>query len=123
MSDNNVINWFEIAATDLERAIAFYSKVFDFEMAPFEMPGALMAFFPMPSGGTGGALVKSPENTPSMDGSLVYFNAENRMDTLLERIEQNGGAVVMPRTSIGEHGFIAMFRDTEGNRVALHSPA
>ncbi len=123
MSDKNVINWFEIAATDMDRAMAFYSKVFDFEMAPFDMQGSLMSFFPMPEGGTGGALIKSPENTPSMDGSLVYFNAEDRMDTLLERIEANGGAVVMPRTSIGEHGFIAMFRDSEGNRVALHSPA
>jgi predicted enzyme related to lactoylglutathione lyase len=29
--------------------------------------------------------------------------------------------VVKPRTAIGEHGFIAIVKDTEGNGVGLHS--
>ena len=32
-----------------------------------------------------------------------------------------GGATLMPKTGIGEHGYIAHFQDCEGNRVALHS--
>jgi predicted enzyme related to lactoylglutathione lyase len=28
----------------------------------------------------------------------------------------------MPKTDIGDPGFIAVLRDTEGNSVALHSP-
>ncbi len=35
-------------------------------------------------------------------------------------VNGNGGKTLMPRTSIGDHGFIAHFEDTEGNRVALH---
>ena len=38
----------------------------------------------------------------------------------LESIGSNGGNTLMPRLAIGEHGFIAHFEDTEGNRVALH---
>ncbi|CAM2011097.1 VOC family protein [Acanthopleuribacter pedis] len=123
MSEQLVISWFEIPATDINRAAAWYGKIFDYELSPFDMQGQIMAFFPMSEGTTGGALIQSSEHEPSMQGSLVYLNAGDRMDTLLERIAESEGEVLMPRTSIGEHGFIAMFKDTEGNRVALHSPA
>jgi len=36
-------------------------------------------------------------------------------------IERGGGKPLMPKTSIGEGGFIASFTDCEGNRVALHA--
>jgi len=32
------------------------------------------------------------------------------------------GSVVLPKTDIGESGFIALVRDTEGNVVGLHAP-
>lgn len=121
MSEQSVISWFEIPTVDIQRAAAWYSTIFEIEMAPFEMGDTTMAFFPMVEGTTGGALVQAPQMKPSMDGSLVYLNAKDQMETLLGRIAENGGQVIMPRTSIGEHGFIAMFGDCEGNRVALHS--
>ena len=34
-----------------------------------------------------------------------------------------GGEVLLPKTSVGEHGFCAWLRDSEGNRVGLHSLA
>jgi predicted enzyme related to lactoylglutathione lyase len=43
------------------------------------------------------------------------------LGTPLSRVEAAGGSVVMPKTSIGENGYMAIFLDTEGNRVALHS--
>ncbi|MDX2360880.1 MAG: hypothetical protein QNK23_08745 [Crocinitomicaceae bacterium] len=44
------------------------------------------------------------------------------MDVIIERIEGAGGQVVMPKTQISpEIGFMALFTDTEGNRVGLHS--
>ena len=48
-------------------------------------------------------------------------NAEGRLDAIVGRVEQAGGKVEQPKTSIGEHGFIALIRDTEGNVVGLHS--
>jgi uncharacterized protein len=119
---NNPVSWFEIAATDLERAKVFYSKVFDHEMQFIDMPGAPM--YMMMAGddapGSGGALVQSENNTPSSDGSIIYFSCE---DVAIEaaKIEPAGGTLIMPKESIGEFGFIAMFIDTEGNRIGLHS--
>ncbi len=40
---------------------------------------------------------------------------------ILERIKQNDGKVLLPKTSIGEYGFVANFEDSEGNKVSLHS--
>jgi predicted enzyme related to lactoylglutathione lyase len=51
---------------------------------------------------------------------LVYFSVPD-IEAVLERIKQNGGKVLLTKTSIGEYGFVANFEDTEGNKVALHS--
>ena len=39
----------------------------------------------------------------------------------LAKVNANGGQTLMPKTSIGEYGYIAHFQDCEGNRVALHA--
>lgn len=51
-------------------------------------------------------------------GRLVYCED---VGNELGRVEHSGGKVLMPKTSIGENGFIAHFMDTEGNRIGLHS--
>jgi len=51
---SNVINWFEIPANDINRAIKFYTNVLGGEMQPMEMMGIKMAFLPMDGEGVGG---------------------------------------------------------------------
>lgn len=119
---SNPVNWFEIATEDLERAKDFYGKVFDIEFQFVDMPDSPMYMFngnPEAPNALG-ALVKSEQNRPSGDGTIVYFECEN-LSTEESRIESNGGRVVLPKMSIGEFGFIAQFIDTEGNRIGLHS--
>ncbi len=58
---------------------------------------------------------------PSMDGSRIYLHTKN-IDETLQLVVANGGRVEYPKTSIGELGWVAEFVDTEGNRIALHSP-
>lgn len=67
----------------------------------------------------GATLRELMRRRPSHDGSLVYLNVD-KIDLTLEAINSTGGKTLMPKMSIGEHGFIAHFEDTEGNRVALH---
>jgi predicted enzyme related to lactoylglutathione lyase len=52
---------------------------------------------------------------------LIYLDAGEDLTPVLGRVEPAGGKVVVPKTSIGEHGAIAVFIDSEGNRVGLHS--
>ncbi len=124
-SHANPVNWFEIPTSDLGRAKEFYQTVLSVELTDSEMGPNKMAWFPMEMGAAGatGTLIQGDGYTPSHDGSLVYLHVD-QIDPTLELINNNGGKTLMPRLDIGQHGFIAHFEDTEGNRVALHeSPA
>jgi hypothetical protein len=117
----NALNWFEIPVTDVARAKKFYETVFDIEMEQIEMMGTQMLMFPSQSPKSGGALVKSPDHKPSTEGSVIYLNGNPNLQLVLDRIESAGGKVTMPKTSIGENGYMGFFLDTEGNLVGLHS--
>ncbi len=119
----NAINWFEIPATNIVRAKMFYEQIFEIKMEEMEMPGMKYAMFPFDpmQGKVAGGLAQSPMHTPSMTGSIIYLNANPDLQNVLNRIEKAGGKITMPKTSIGENGFMAFFTDTEGNNMALHS--
>ena len=119
----NVITWFEIPAKNFERACKFYSTLLDGDIHAMDMPaGGKMGFLPgsVPDA-VGGAVVQSEGYEPSTKGSVVYLNGGKDLSLLLGKVEKAGGKILMPKTAIGENGFIAQFTDTEGNRVALHS--
>jgi hypothetical protein len=53
---------------------------------------------------------------------MVYLNANPDVQPILDRIEAAGGKIIVPKTEISpEHGHMAVFIDSEGNRMALHS--
>lgn len=120
----NAISWFEIPVSDFDRAKAFYEEVFDSKMEVMSMEemGMTMAMFPADmENGTGGAIAFGPGYEPSQQGVLVYLNGGEDLSARLGRVEKAGGKVIVPKTSIGENGFMGQFSDTEGNRVAFHS--
>lgn len=118
----NALNWFEIPVTDVARAKKFYETIFDIEMQVVEMMGMEMAMFPSQSPKSSGALVKSSNHTPSATGSVIYLNGNPDLQQVLDRIENAGGKITMPKTNIDpETGNMAFIMDTEGNLVGLHS--
>ena len=118
----NPINWFEIPASNLERAKTFYEKTLGIQMRLIELGGFRMAWFPMAEGAVGaaGALMEAESYVPSYDGTMVYFSVEE-IEKVLNRASERGGKVISEKTSIGEFGFVGHFEDTEGNRVGLRS--
>jgi predicted enzyme related to lactoylglutathione lyase len=117
------VSWFEIPVYQLERAKAFYDHLYGIVMETSVAGDYCMAFFPA-SGGVGGALVQGPGCVPSDTGPLIYLNAGQDLDGMLERVEPGGGRVIMGRTLISEGaGWFALFIDSEGNRLALHQAA
>ena len=119
--------WFEIPTVDFGRAIKFYEAVFGYTLHQMDMPGGKCAFFPCDmQGGVGGHLwhgedPTNPPNKPSATGPQIFLNADGHMDAVIGRIGAAGGKVILPKTSIGQHGYIATFLDSEGNRLSLHS--
>lgn len=122
-AQENALNWFEIAATDIKRAKKFYETVFDIQMEESEMMGMKMATFPFDMNGkVSGALVQAEMYAPSADGAKIYLNGNPDLQTALSKVEKAGGKVQMPKTKITEEiGFMAFFTDSEGNTVGLHS--
>jgi uncharacterized protein len=119
----NSLNWFEIPALDLARSKAFYEAIFSFEMDTHEMDGTKMAFFPMSpgSGKVNGGIAQGDSYKPSMEGTIVYLNADPDLSTVADKVEAAGGKVLVPKMNIGENGFVAFIMDTEGNKIGIHS--
>tara|TARA_R110002051_G_scaffold10001_1_gene37901 strand:+ start:24741 stop:25106 length:366 start_codon:yes stop_codon:yes gene_type:complete len=117
------INWFEIPVSDMERAIAFYQTVFAIEIKKQEFGEVVMGQFPPNSqeGAATGALMMYPSYIPSEEGALLYFDSAD-IHTELNRVVDAGGKIQREKTLIApEHGYMAVFTDSEGNRIALHS--
>jgi len=119
----NSINWFEIPVTDFTRAKKFYETLYGAEIMEMPHPTFKYGMLPadMQNGGVGGGLVQGEGYEPSTKGALVYLNGGEDLNTPLSKVENAGGKITMPKTSIGGNGFMATFIDTEGNKIALHS--
>ena len=111
--------WFEIPATNLARATAFYEAVFQIETTPEDIgDGQPKSLLP----GTG-AIAQGSDWTPSEDGVVVYLDAGADLQVVLDRVVTHGGAVVEPKQPVeATQGFWGRFRDTEGNLIGVLSP-
>lgn len=115
--------WFEIPTADMDRAIKFYETVFDTKLSRNTIGDFDMAWFPWDEEGkgSGGSLVNHAEYKPTQEGTLIYFSSED-VGNELGRIEKAGGKILRPKTQISpDIGYMALFVDSEGNRIALHS--
>lgn len=122
---NNPVGWFEIYVDDMKRAKKFYEEILQVTLDNMADPtdGDIEMFsFPMKvdKPNASGALVKMDGFKPGGTGTLVYFSS---WDCSFEesRVEAAGGEVINLKSAIGEHGFISLCKDTEGNMFGIHS--
>lgn len=118
----NPVHWFEIYVQDMDRARRFYETVLDTKLQKLNAGDIEMWAFPRSreQGGTGGSLIKVDGVPSGGNSTLVYFACE---DCAIEagRVVAAGGKLARSKISIGEHGYVAMVLDTEGNMIGLHS--
>ena len=118
----NLISIVEIPTVEFPRAVTFYQTILDTSIEEINMDGVVMGLFPSDGETVSVALINSGQYKTSTDGSLVYFNAGDDLQIVLDKIKANGGKIMVPKTDIGSGiGFYAMFNDTEGNKLGLHS--
>lgn len=119
---DHLSNWIEIPAADLNRARAFYETILNEPLSLIEQGGVRYALFSTRSVSNAGALVQGDGYAPSPAGPLVYLDGSAGIDAMLARIEAAGGRVLMPRTLLSpEAGEVAIFLDSEGNRVGIQA--
>lgn len=120
---SNSINWFAIPVSDFNRALDFYNALFNGGMQHTQLGGQDLAFFPSERGDISGHLFQADDYKPSDKGALLYLNGGDDLQPVLDRVEGAGGKVVKEKTQVTpEIGYVAEFIDTEGNKIALHSP-
>ena len=117
---NSIVNWFEIPTANLDRAVKFYESMLGIRLKLENFHGTPQAMLLGDKDDASGSLIADPRRKPATDGTLVYLNAKKDIDGCLERATRAGGRVVLPKTDIGDPGYIAIVADTEGNHVALH---
>jgi uncharacterized protein len=119
---DRLANWIEIPARDIKRATAFYGIVLKVDFREMEMGANRYALFGIADSNFGGALVVGKGYVPSEQGAVVYLSGGADLSAALGRVEKAGGKVLLGKTFLSEQaGHIAYFRDTEGNKIGLHS--
>jgi predicted enzyme related to lactoylglutathione lyase len=114
---------FEIPADDLERAQSFYQNSFGWEtqeMPEFKYVGVRTVAaneqgMPTEPGAINGGMF---ERDPSMPHPQVYIDVTD-IEAALRKVAEYGGEVVRGKTPVGEMGFVANFKDSEGNILGL----
>ena len=125
--ENNILGWFEIPVTNMDRAVRFYESVFGLELQRNNMDALEMAWFPWKENAPGspGSLVyhKDFYSPSSEKGVLIYLTSPSGdLNNDQAAIEKSGGRIVVPKKQISEdYGYMMVFIDSEGNRIALHS--
>ncbi len=120
---NSYVSIFEIPATDIKRAVKFYEFVLDISIEQMSFSGMEIGVFPYEEQMVTGVIMKGEGCEPSAKGTTVYLNGGDNLQVILDKIEKNGGKIIVPKTPhADESGFFALFLDSEGNKIGLHSP-
>ncbi|MCK0473965.1 VOC family protein [Halalkalibacter sp. APA_J-10(15)] len=117
------VSIFEIPATEISRAIEFYQSILGIKIEKMNFSDMQMGLFPTEEQITFGVIVQGEGVTPSSNGVTIYLDGGDDLQVILDKVEKKGGKIVVPKTlHADESGYFALFIDTEGNRLGLHSP-
>ncbi|HET9601378.1 MAG TPA: VOC family protein [Acidimicrobiales bacterium] len=118
---------FEVPFDDADRARSFYRDVFDWQInAMPELNYTIVSTGPvsaegMPSeaGYIGGGMMQrqAPVDTP-----VITLQVDD-IDATVVAIEKHGGSAVGEKLTVGDMGFAAYFKDSEGNLMGLWQSA
>lgn len=106
----------EIPSADPDKAAEFYKNVFDWETTKWDGP---MDYWMVTTG---------PDETPGINGAFMKAEDSSRLsyvldvddvDTYIEKVQQHGGTIVMPKDPVPGIGWVAYFEDLDGNLFGI----
>ncbi|MEL7533195.1 MAG: VOC family protein [Bacteroidota bacterium] len=121
-SQQSFVSIFEIPATNITRAIDFYQGILAIKIETYDFGEMQMGVFPYENQMVTGTIIQGEGYQPSADGPTLYLNAGIDLQPMLDRVSINGGDILLPKTPhADESGYFALFLDSEGNKIGLHS--
>jgi predicted enzyme related to lactoylglutathione lyase len=119
---NSYVSIFEIPATDFSRAVDFYQTILSIDIQKVDIPEMQIGVFPYEGQMVNGVILKAEGYKPSADGVTIYLNGGDNLQVILDKVEKNGGRILTAKTlHADESGYFAIFLDSEGNKIGLHS--
>lgn len=120
---------FEIHATDVPRAIAFYQAVFDWEVEDWSdyagSPYFRVTTKAEDEPGINGAIMQRHGDAPAagsaVSGAVLTMGTDD-FDATAARIAEAGGTVALPKMALVGMAWQGYFFDTEGNVFGVHEP-
>jgi predicted enzyme related to lactoylglutathione lyase len=120
---NGSVVHFEVPYDDAERARAFYSTVFGWNIQPvpefeynFVQTGPTSdQGMPAEPGFIGGGMM---QREATIDRPVITLNVDD-MQTALAKVVEHGGTAVGDPMAVGDMGFAGYFKDSEGNLMGL----
>lgn len=108
---NRVVH-FEIPCDDPQKTMNFFSDVFGWKFQQF----GTMEYWSVLAGdeketGINGGLMKKKDPKQPIVNSINVSN----LDEYITKIEKAGGMIVVPKTAIPSVGWMAYFKDPDGN--------
>lgn len=111
---------FEIPAADPARAIGFYQQVFGWQISQWDGPEPYWL------------ITTGDNNQPGINGGLMQRRHPDQpvvntidvssVDDYVAKISQHGGEIVVPKMAVPGVGWLAYFKDTEGNIFGIMQP-
>lgn len=118
----NLVSIVEIPTADLSRAIRFYQNILDVSIEEAAMGDTRMGVFPADGESVNVVLIHGADYKPTTEGVVLYLSAGDDLQPILDKVDQHGGQVILAKTEISpEMGYFALFIDSEGNKLGLHS--
>ena len=118
---------FEIPFDDGDRARSFYQSAFGWDIQHLPDMGYTMVSTgptsqeqgPTEPGYIGGGMMRRVDFA---QGPIITVDVDD-IDRALAKVEELGGKTVRPKLAVGQMGFAAYFKDSEGNLMGLWQTA
>lgn len=114
---SNKIMWLEIASTDISASAKFYADLFDWPIVTDEQMDYTMTAFEGEETGVGFAPVDEAQGVAP--GSVLVYVDVADVDAVISRAKELGAPILLDKTEIPTVGWMAIFGDPGGNRIAV----
>lgn len=115
--------WFEIPVRHFEESVRFYTRLFQRRLSIQSLNGTKVALIPAANHQSyAGVLIHCPSSFSPAPSPMRYIHSVKKLDTVFERIVEGEGTILSPFCLVRKDlGYIATFRDPEGNTIAIHT--
>jgi predicted enzyme related to lactoylglutathione lyase len=109
---------FDVPAEDVQRAKTFYEKLFDWQIEPVPGPMEYYNILTKDENGIEG-VAGGMGKRANQNKKITNYIGVSSVDEHIIKIQDLGGKIIMPKTTIPGFGYLATFIDTEGNTLGI----